>query len=57
VEITDSVTQNPQPDGSYYLDGAGEILLGDVDPPVMLFQPHGAQVYYDYEWNGIGFPT
>ena len=56
VELTDILTQNPQPDGSYYLNGEGEVLL-DGEPPVMLFQPHGAQVYHDHEWGSIGFPT
>ena len=56
VEITDSETLNPQPDGSYYLDGNGQ-LLQQGSAPVMLNQPHGFQVYYTYEWNAIGFPT
>jgi len=56
VEITDDVTANPQPDGSYYLDGAGR-LLSKGSAPVMLEQPNGFQVYYTHDWNVIGFPA
>jgi hypothetical protein len=55
VEITDSETLNPQPDGSYYLNGSGQILQKG-NPPVMLNQPLGFQVYRTYEWNVISFP-
>jgi hypothetical protein len=58
VEITDDLTQNPQPDGSYYLNGEGERIVEALEiEPVILFQPDGAQVYHTHEWNGIGFPT
>jgi hypothetical protein len=56
VEITDSETLNPQPDGSYYLNGNGQVLP-QGSAPVMLNQPNGFQVYYTYEWNAIGFPS
>jgi hypothetical protein len=56
VEIIDSETLNPQPDGSYYLNGNGQILQKG-SAPVLLNQPHGFQVYYTYEWNAIGFPS
>jgi len=56
VEITDDVTANPQPDGSYYLDGQGQLLKKGA-APVLLRAPDGDQVYYTHDWNVIGFPT
>jgi hypothetical protein len=56
VEITDKETANPQPDGSYFLDGEGGLLQKDADP-VLLRAPAGDQVYYTHDWNVIGFPT
>ena len=55
VEILDDVTQNPQPDGSYFLNGQGRLIAKGA-APVMLEQPNGFQVYRDHEWNVIGFP-
>jgi hypothetical protein len=56
IEIVDSETQNPQPDGSYFLNGSGGLLPRGA-APVMLNYPNGFQVYYSYNWNVIGFPS
>ena len=56
MEILDNVTQNPQPDGSYFLDGQGGVLPGDGDP-VILNAPDGFQIYEATDWAGIGFPA
>ena len=55
VEICDKVTGNPQPDGSYYLNGSGRLLPKGA-APVMLEQPDGFQVYQTFNWNVIPWP-
>ena len=56
IEIPDNYTQNPQPDGSYFLGADGRILSAN-ETPVILNGPNGYQVYYATEWNVIGFPA
>jgi len=56
VEITDSDTRNPQPDGSYYLDGNGGVLNLLNGEPVILNGPNGFQVDYAREWNIVDWP-
>jgi hypothetical protein len=56
TEILDNATQNPQPDGSYYLDGNGGILPAD-GTPFLLAGPDGYKRYEATDWNQIGFPA